>query len=100
MTAMKSHKIYGIDKSVCNAEQKIAYNYSFTYIDGKPLEYKDHILWCIKESLYRDEKMKRFNIDLIYHYILNNYEKYQAKPFIASQYETIGTFFESAYPVA
>ena len=28
---MKMHKIRGVDKKICTAEQKIAYNYAFMY---------------------------------------------------------------------
>ena len=28
---MKMHKIYGVDKNICTAEQKIAYNYAFSH---------------------------------------------------------------------
>lgn len=31
---MKMHKIRNIDKSVCTAEQKIAYNYAFMWGGG------------------------------------------------------------------
>ena len=30
---MKMHKIRGVDKKICTAEQKIAYNYAFMYRD-------------------------------------------------------------------
>lgn len=87
---MKPHKIRNIDLSICNAEQKIAYNYLSCYYDMK----KSDLLEFCQKALYRekDKSMKRYDIDLIYHYILSSYSNYviSANHPILTSYEAIG----------
>lgn len=108
---MKCTKIKNIDKSICTAEQKIAYNYAFMYADiGKqiinsdaPAFVKDgemqKILNLVIESVKKDEKMKRFNIDAIQVSFRQGFSNYCENFFIASTYESIGECFKIPYEI-
>lgn len=87
------HKIPGIDINECNAEQKIAYNYAFSWGDGK--SDAQTIFPLIQRDLARRHKddMSKYDVDLIYSYILRNLQRYMDKPFIAFNYRQIGEFF-------
>jgi len=76
MKAFKSHKINGIDKNICNAEQKIAYNYLFAYAKTAT---KNKALDIIQKSLAAGQSVdpKKYDIDLIYHYVLQSIDRYQ-----------------------
>lgn len=70
----KPHKIPGIDKNICNAEQKIAYNYLFANAKTAP---RHKALDIIQRSLAAGTiNPKKYDIDLIYHYILQSIERY------------------------
>lgn len=93
----KSHKIRKIDKSICNCEQKIAYNYLVTYYDSMN---KNKFLDFTQNSLAREKNnsMKKYDIDLIYHYILQSYDRYIANKYhILASYEEIGSVIYSDY---
>ena len=87
---MKTHKIRGVEKSVCTAEQKIAYNLAFAYL---------HINgWTPQTAIdiYRKsaEGVKgRYNVEAIEAALLAGADAYRAKPFIAFRYEDIGAAF-------
>ena len=99
---MKTHKIKGINIEVCNAEQKIAYNFLFSWTLNK--HDKDYAYKCVKESIYEEmeEKRvcvhptnwKRYNVEYILELFHNYYDKYiEAGTPIFSSYEAIGGFF-------
>ena len=73
----KSHKIPGVAKNVCCCEQKIAYNFLFSWA-WNSYETKSKILSLIQNDLIRekDGKFKKYDIDLIYHYVLQSYDRY------------------------
>ena len=93
--AFKAHAIPGIKKAVCNAEQKIAYNFMFSYRDIT----KSKALDCIQNTLIREQQttFKKYDIDLIYHYILQSYERYikHNKSGILTSFEEIGNIIFS-----
>lgn len=85
-----THKINGVEKSVCTAEQMIAYNFSQTY-----KEMSGDWIACVARKHMEDENPKSFakyNQDIILHLIASCKGKtYFGK--IASSYEEVGRFF-------
>lgn len=85
----KSHKIPGIDKEVCNKEQKIAYNYLFSWTLND--HEKNYALSCIKKELKSKQagtynelykpihpyKPGGVNYLLVFYYIVSAYERYK-----------------------
>lgn len=90
------HKIRNIDKSICNCEQKIAYNYLSSYYDMTKSDFLD---FCQKSlARQKENQMKKYDIDLIYHYLLNSYNKYiTAGHPILTSYEAIGEIITGIY---
>ena len=74
MYKFKAHTIPGIKKAVCNAEQKIAYNFLFARHDTP----KNKALSMIQDTLSREQytTFKKYDIDLIYHYVLQSFDRY------------------------
>lgn len=68
----------------CYCEQKIAYNYLFSYahINDWPLDY---ILKCADNN----NKIKKYDITAIKSCIIKNYDNYIKNPFIAGSYKQI-----------
>ncbi len=100
---MKFHKIRGIEKSICTAEQKIAYNYAFSdysWAMQSNLElsqYLDSVTERIKNNA---EIMKKYDIDAIIHCLRQGFTNYcKAKYHVLSSYEEIGNMFLTLYPV-
>lgn len=108
---MIKHKIRNVDKNICCCEQKIAYNYLFAHSNYSHLKSK-HINICfdyyterknnldfIKKDLLRhNEIIKKYDIDLIFHIILFNYDKYVFNDtHIFTTYEEIGNFLKIGY---
>ena len=109
---MKYHKIRGVGKTVCTAEQKIAYN-----IAGRLVSYKTNFdrvnavnpgaarSDCVQlahEGLkhYRmayDYTPEKFDEDAIFSALNAGLYDYLAKPFIATSYEQIGAAFPALY---
>lgn len=106
---MKCHKIRGIDLKTCTAEQKIAYNYAFMWVDcGKkifnsnsPESVKSEELQDIVQSIIRNIKQngtdRTHNIDAIITAFRNGFRGYCKNFFIASDYESIGKAFPILY---
>ena len=100
---MKFHKIRGIEKSVCTAEQKIAYNFASSDYDWvmrsnmELWQYLGNVTSRIKE----DEKiMKKYDIDAIIHCLRQGFINFcKTKYHILTSYEEIGKMFPSLYPV-
>lgn len=93
MKQFKKHKIRNVDINTCCCEQKIAYNYLFSHYKHD----KQNTLDFIQKDLCRRDDMKKYDIDLIYHIILYNFDRFQNDFFIATNYETIGKKLEIAY---
>ena len=92
----KSHKIRNVDLSVCNCEQKIAYNYLFSWTINE--RDKTYILSCIQSDLSRRSDMDKYDKDLIYHYILQNFSRYiEAGRPIFGDFESLGKFIKSDF---
>lgn len=108
---LKCKKIYGVDKSICTAEQKIAYNYAFMYSDcGKRIINADtaeinktdgffQIERLVLNSIKEKKEMQKYNIDAIIIAFRNGFRRYCENPFIASDYKTIGKCFEIPYSI-
>ena len=106
---MKCHKIRGIDLKTCTAEQKIAYNYAFMWVDcGKKAFNSDNsesvkseelqnIINCIIKNMEQNGTNKRYNIDAVITAFRNGFRGYCKNFFIASDYETIGKAFPIPY---
>lgn len=99
---MKFHKIRGVEKSVCTAEQKIAYNFAFADKDWAMRS--DMELWQyldnVAERTRRNDAMKKYDIDAIIHCLRQGFISYcKGKQHIFTSYEDIGKAFPSLYPV-
>lgn len=108
---MKKHKIRNVDINICCCEQKIAYNYLFShsnysYLKDKFLKpcfdyYTERAknLDFIKRDLLRNEAIKnKYDIDLIFHIILYNYNDYVfSNNHILSTYNEIGKNLKIGY---
>lgn len=98
---MTFKKIPNIEKEICTAEQKIAYNFAFRYrdFDGQK-ELFDLLQVVIAEIKSNEKMMKRYDIDSIIHCLRNGYIDYRKNyPAIITDYKTIGKIFYSLYPV-
>lgn len=87
---LKTHKIRNVDKSVCCAEQKIAYNLAFCHLNigGFSVE-KALEIW--RGSAQAAEG--RYNAEAIEAALRAGADAYRERPFIASRYEQIGEAF-------
>lgn len=108
---MKCHKIPNIKKTVCTAEQKVAYNMAFMC----HISFQDKYNACETEmqrcdllSQMRDfhirclqakEDEKKWNYDAIFAALNSGLRKYMEHPFIASDYEKIGEYFKIPYAI-
>lgn len=100
---MKFHKIRGVEKTVCTAEQKIAYNYAFADYDWAMRsnlefwQYLDKVAERIKNNA---EIMKKYDIDAIIHCLRQGFINYcKSKYHVLGSYKEIGEMFPSLYPV-
>lgn len=104
---MKTHKIKNIDRSICTAEQKIAYNFAFsdyTHIERVQREYSQAVA---SETAYRlrdihIEELKRqgtrYNLDAIFcAYNAGIWDYIKLKYHILTTYEEIGKIFPVLY---
>lgn len=83
---MKKHKIRNIDIDICCCEQKIAYNFLFAWGHMEV----DKLICMAAGSIDDNEKMKRYNKQLIIDLIKNSYERYKSGRSILTSYEEIG----------
>lgn len=104
---MNLHKIPKIDKAVCSAEQKIAYNIAFRVhinhgdsfqslpTEAAKSEAKGKLIRLYMENYQQsyDYKPGRYNEDAIFVALNQGLQEYLEKPFIASNYESIGRAF-------
>ena len=108
---IKCRKIKNVEKSICTAEQKIAYNYAFSYADiGRKLFNSDiaesgkahgmHDIECmVLDGIKRNGIDKKYNVDAIIIAFRNGFREYCKNFFIASNYEMIGKCFKIPYEV-
>ena len=108
---MKVHKIRNVDKKVCFAEQKIAYNYAFSWRYILEKIYKSDNAEFVKEEAYQDiinhvidgikrEGIdKRYNMDVIVHCFRNGIKKYLNGYSILMSYKEIGEIFPCLYDI-
>lgn len=100
---MKFHKIRDVEKTVCTAEQKIAYNYAFQDYDW--VMRSDMELWQYLESVTKRIKenaeiMRKYDIDSIIHCLRQGFINYcKSDTKILTSYAEIGKMFPSLYPV-
>ena len=111
---VKTHKIYGVPKDICTAEQKIAYNLTFSYHDLFKAEFlslpteaaKSKAIADMRDTWlnwYRNAyayKPGKYNEDAIFIALNNGIRRYMENPFIASNYEIIGEVFAIPYELA
>ena len=108
---LKCGKIRGVDKSICTCEQKIAYNYAFSWMDAyqrrtkglsnvadKMVVFQDIIDFIIKDIKSKKE-MQKYNIDAIIIAFRNGFLTYCENFFIASEYSEIGKVFKIPYEI-
>jgi hypothetical protein len=109
---MQYHKIRGVDKTVCTAEQKIAYELAFRAHINYGRSYRaqmdkaaeaarcDAIYEILQRqmNIYRDSKLYgKYNEDAIFCCLNAGLKNYMEKPFIASMFEQIGQAFPAYY---
>lgn len=110
---MKYHKIKNVDKQICTAEQKIAYNLAF----AAHISYQELFNNAIKKSnvcatdltnqicndalkhyrLAYDYKPGKYDEDAIYSCLKAGLFNYLKKPFIAADFKKIGECFPAYY---
>lgn len=106
---MTYHKIKGVEKTICTAEQKIAYNLAFSnYYDFKK-EYDLQVLQIYKSDILNEfvqfcmktwscTDSGKFDNDAIFCALNAGAKMYfEAKYHILSSYEAIGKMFPAHY---
>ena len=108
---IKCKKINGIDKNICTCEQKIAYNYAFSWSEAykrritectteiQKTEVLQGIIDCIIKDISSREDMQKYNPDAIIVAFRNGFKSYCNKFFVASNYEQIGKVFSIPYGI-
>ena len=109
---MKYHKIAGVEKAVCTAEQKIAYNLAFRAHIANQAEFdrvnainpgqaKSDCSEIARKSLINYKKScdytNKHAEDAIFCALNAGLYNYMCKPFVASNYEQIGEAFPANY---
>lgn len=109
--AIKYHKIRGVEKSVCTAEQKIAYNMAFVIYINRGAEYEKMTTAAEKsaararwinyecESFKRNYPNNKTDLDGVFSALSAGLADYLTKEgfFIASRFEQIGKAFPALY---
>lgn len=110
---MKYHKIRGVEKSVCTAEQMIAYNVAFArtheyrdtwrktkdqYMRFQQLEFiHEAVQWCMKFVKSNEKICKKYDIDSIWCALCNGLEDYWNGNVVLWSYEEVGKIFPAPY---
>lgn len=110
---MRYHKIRGVEKSICTAEQKIAYNVAFYRTDEYRDTWKKHkdeylrfqqkefildaVKWCMRFIKMDEAICKKYDIDAIESALRNGLENYWNGKVVFSSYEEIGQTFPALY---
>lgn len=107
MVKLKTHKIPGIEKEICTAEQKIAYNLAFahyTSIKEAPTAAEARTIAFRRRDTALKELQKngtRYNIDAIFcAYNAGIMDYTERKYHILTSYAEIGEAFPLLYPTA
>ena len=104
----KVKKIRNVDIDICCAEQKIAYNYAFSYYDifwkkyqnAQNTAHKEEITqqavdFVLKDIECIDKTVSKYNVDVIIIAFRNGFENYcNLKHHILNSYEEVGTLFK------
>ena len=108
---IKCHKIRGVEKETCSAEQAIAYSFARMYggfghriVNSDDPEFiKDgefaEIEQWVMEGLDLEYSPRRLNFDGVLIAFRQGFRNFCAKPFIATNYADIGKAFPISYPV-
>ena len=108
---IKCKKINGLEKTVCTAEQKIAYNYAFSWYFTYDRRIKEcataiqkaevlqDIIDFITSDILRRDEMKKYNADAIIIAFRQGFVDYCSDFFIASDYVKIGKVFNIPYEI-
>ncbi len=100
---MKFHKIRGVAKSVCTAEQKIAYNCAWSNYDmimRQGLTVDEYIASATRILQANENIIKKYDIDAIIHCLRQGIVNYcKSSNRILTSYEEVGKMFPSLYPV-
>lgn len=116
-TLLKYHKIQGVDKAVCTAEQKIAYNAVWNTCSGHirdewkakaptaPVFVQDEFIAeavkltmnNLRYSYEYDNISKRYDVDAIFCAINGGMRNYLNGDCILTSYEAIGNTFPANY---
>lgn len=87
---MKTHKIRGVSKSVCTAEQRIAYDLAFSYLHINDFSVEAALdIWEVSAQA----QSGRYNAEAVEAALRAGAEAYRAKPFVAWNHEQIGAAF-------
>lgn len=93
---MKCKKIRNVDKSVCTCEQKVAYNFAFSWRDqlkkANDVE-RSEIIELVKKQCMNNEKINQYNVDAIVLALKNGVKEYLAGCSILTSYSDIGKTF-------
>ena len=108
---IKCHKIRGVEKETCSAEQAIAYSFARMYggfghrivnsnapefiKDGKFAEIEQWVM----EGLDLEYSPRRLNFDGVLIAFRQGFRNFCEKPFIVTNYADIGKAFPIPYPV-
>lgn len=108
---MKCSKIRNAEKSVCTAEQKIAYNYAFMWSERlKAIESSDmseitksnviqDIVTAITKGMDANGISDKYNPDVVIHAFRNGWKTYAAGFEILDSYKKIGETFPILYEI-
>lgn len=109
---IKVHKMKGVDKSFCCAEQKIAYNYAFMYYDcGLKIINSDAAYIVKSDALFEIEKWvldslkrngtdKKYNIDAIMIAFRQGFKNYcKCKYHIFTSHKQVAEIFKIPYDI-
>lgn len=108
---LKCKKITNVEKSVCTAEQKIAYNYACRYANlGKKILNADapefvkadgyfQIEQMILQEIKSNVKLNKLNIDAVIVAFRQGFKEYCKNPFIAVSFSQIGNCFKIPYEI-
>lgn len=90
MKPMKTRKIPGVSKSVCCAEQRIAYNLALCYLHISDFEVEAALdIWEVSA----EAQSGRYNAEAVEAALRAGADAYRANPFVAHTYEQIGAAF-------
>lgn len=111
--SMKYHKIRNVEKSVCTAEQKIAYNIAWRIDLSYGSQFRadlenvgnlaiDEAVTKLRDIGLKNYKLSytytdKYDIDAIFAALNAGLKKYLLKPFIATRYDEIGEAFPANY---